>query len=180
MPVIHYRKLIFAPITQLDIQLVKSLVLFDGRSIIQNKRTSEDEKEMQASRLKEMKPSFFSMGNGRPEPGLTDKEWQEELAIRKLYITPYGKYVAKLTGRYSHESNLWNSEINGEYHGPTNWKQYCDYINSVLSAIRSGERDYCYYKYQIMDLLKFHYDTLRTKYCDGYWEVWLERGGARC
>lgn len=135
---------------------------------------------MQASRLKEMKPSFFSMGNGRPEPGLTDKEWQEELAIRKLYITPYGKYVAKLTGRYSRESNLWNSEINGEYHGPTNWKQYCDYINSVLSAIRSGERDYCYYKYQIMDLLKFHYDTLRTKYRDGYWEVWLERGGTRC
>lgn len=135
---------------------------------------------MQASRLKEMKPSFFRMGSGRPELGLTDKEWQEELSIRKLYITPYGEHVTKLTGRYSRESNLWNSETDGEYHGPTNWKQYCDYINSVLSAIRSGERDYCYYKYQIMDLLKFHYDTLRTRYCDGYWEVWLERGGARC
>ena len=135
---------------------------------------------MQASRLKEMKPSFFRMGSGRPEPGLTDKEWQEELAIRKLYITPYKSRIVKLTCRYARQSHLYDPDVGNEYHGPTNWKQYCDYINSVLSAIRSGERDYCYYKYQIMDLLKFHYDTLRTRYCDGYWEVWLERGGARC
>ena len=79
---------------------------------------------MQVSKLKEMSPSFFRMGSGRPEPELTDKEWQEELAIRKLYITPFGKHVTKLTGRYSCESNLWNSETDGEYHGPTNWKQY--------------------------------------------------------
>lgn len=77
---------------------------------------------MHVSRLKEMSPSFFRMGSGRPEPTLTDKEWQEELAIRKLYIMPFGKHVTKLTGRYSRESNAWNSEIDGEYHGPTNWK----------------------------------------------------------
>ena len=29
---------------------------------------------MQISRLTEMNPSFFRMGSGRPEPGLTDKE----------------------------------------------------------------------------------------------------------
>lgn len=135
---------------------------------------------MQISRLTEMKPSFFRMGNGRPEPGLTDKEWQEEFAIRKLYVTPYKQYHTKMGGRYSQDVRKWNEDKNGEYKGATNWQQYCFYINSVLSAIRSGERDYCYYKYQIMDLLKFHYDTLRTRYCDGYWEVWLERGGARC
>lgn len=135
---------------------------------------------MQASRLKEMSPSFFRMGSGRPEPGLTDKEWQEELAIRKLYITPYSKNITKLGGKYSRGSITWNHEIDGEYHGTTNWQQYCTYINSVLSAIRSGEHDYCYYKYQIMDLLKFHYNSLTTKYCNGYWEVWLERRGVRC
>ena len=134
---------------------------------------------MQASRLKEMKPSFFRMDNGRPEPGLTDKEWQEELEIRKLYVAPYNNSITKLGGKYSRGENSCNSEINGEYHGTTNWQQYCTYINGVLSAIRSGEHDYCYYKYQIIDLLKFHYDTLRTRYCDGYWEVWLE-GGAQC
>ena len=135
---------------------------------------------MQVSRLKEMSTSFLAMGNGRPEPGLTDKEWQEEFAIRKLYVIPYGKRVTKLAGRYSQDSTRWSPETDGEYHGTTNWQQYCTYINSVLSAIRSGEHDYCYYKYQIMDLLKFHYNSLTTKYCDGYWEVWLERGGARC
>lgn len=135
---------------------------------------------MHVSRLKEMSPSFFRMGSGRPEPNLTDKEWQEELAIRKLYITPYNKNISKLGGKYSRGSNSWNPDTDGEYHGTTNWQQYCTYINSVLSTIRSGEHDYCYYKYQIMDLLKFHYDTLRTRYCDGYWEVWLERGGIRC
>lgn len=135
---------------------------------------------MQISRLTEMNPSFFRMGSGRPEPGLTDREWQEEFAIRKLYITPYNKNIMKLGGKYSRGSDTWNPEIDGEYHGTTNWQQYCTHINSVLSAIRSGEHDYCYYKYQIMDLLKFHYNSLTTKYCDGYWEVWLERGGARC
>lgn len=135
---------------------------------------------MQLNRLSEMNSSFFRMGNGRPEPGLTDKEWQNELSIRKLYITPHPKRITKLGGRYSRGANLWNPEIDGEYHGTTNWQQYCTYINSVLSTIRSGDHDYCYYKYQIMDLLKFHYESLRTKYCDGYWEVWLERGGARC
>ena len=59
---------------------------------------------MQASRLKEMKPSFFRMGSGRPEPNLTDKEWQEELAILKLYITPYNKNISKLGGKYSRGS----------------------------------------------------------------------------
>ena len=135
---------------------------------------------MQISRLKEMKPSFFRMGSGRPEPGLTDKEWQEEFEIRKLYITPYKQSHTKMGGRYSQDACKWNEDENGEYKGTTNWQQYCFYINSVLSAIRMGEHDYCYYKYQIMDLLKFHYDTLRTRYCDGYWEVWLDRGGKRC
>lgn len=135
---------------------------------------------MHINRLNEIKPSFIKMGSGRPEPGLTDREWQEEFAIRKLYVIPYNKNITKLGGKYSRGSTTWNSEIDGEYHGATNWQQYCTYINSVLSTILSGEHDYCYYKYQIMDLLKFHYNSLTTKYCDGYWEVWLERGGVRC
>lgn len=135
---------------------------------------------MNINKLHEMSPLFFRIGNGRPDASLTDKEWQNEFALRKLYITPYSKHVTKFGGKYSQGRKSWNSEFDGEYKGVTNWQQYCSYINSVLSAIRSGEHDYCYYKYQIMDLLKFHYDTLRTRYCDGYWEVWLERGGTRC
>lgn len=62
----------------------------------------------------------------------------------------------------------------GSYPGCTNYQEYCSYINDVLSNIRAGQKDYGYFIYQIMDLAKFHYHDLRTKYCDGYWEVWLE------
>ena len=80
-----------------------------------------------------------------------------------------------MKGKYSKESGIWNEETNGTYHGLTNWQSYCSYINDVLRNIRKGQVDYCYYIYQILDLLKFHYSDLKTKYCDGYWEVWLER-----
>ena len=79
------------------------------------------------------------------------------------------------SGKYSKESGMWNNETMGEYQGCTNWQQYCWFINDVLENIRSGQKDYCYYINQIMDLVKFHFHTLRTRYCDGYWEVWLER-----
>ena len=130
---------------------------------------------MQIDKLKEMSPSFFRTCNGRPEAGLTDKRWQEELSLRKLYITPYSNDVRKMGRRHSRDVRSWDTETDGAYQGMTNWQQYCSYINSVLETIRKGECDYCYYKYQIMDLLRFHYNSLRTKYCDGYWEVWLER-----
>lgn len=124
--------------------------------------------------LKKMKPTIFNIGNGRPDVNLTDKQWQEEFIIRKMYITPLSNKITKLKGQYSQESYIWDSERQGTYLGATNWQQYCSYINSVLKTIRCGEHDYCYYIYQILDLLKFHYNTLHTKYLDGYWEVWLE------
>jgi hypothetical protein len=123
--------------------------------------------------LKELK--LISNTEGRPLPYLTDEKWQHEFNLRKGYIKPYPMSIRKLGGRYSRESGRWNTETNGQYHGCTNWHQYCLFINDVLNNIRTGQIDYCYYIYQIMDLLKFHHDDLRTRYCDGYWEVWLER-----
>ena len=52
--------------------------------------------------------------------------------------------------------------------------EYAQFINSVLKTIRKENGiDYCFYIYQIMKLLEFHHDDLRTRYCNGYWEVWL-------
>lgn len=107
--------------------------------------------------------------NGRPEHNLTDKKWQEEFQLRRSYTIP--TKARKMTGYYSTERK---QNYNVEYKGVTNWQAYCSFINSVLSVIRSGNVDYCYFKYQIMDLLRFHPDTLRTRYIDGYWQVWLE------
>ena len=71
-----------------------------------------------------------------------------------------------------------NKPKEGEkYDGETVYQRYCRYINDVLSEIRKGNHDYCYYCYQIRDLLRFEHNRLRTKYYpDGqYVEVWLDR-----
>ena len=130
-------------------------------------------KNMTLEELKEMK--LISNTNGRPSATLTNEKWQKEFNIRKMFITPYPKNIKKLKGKHSKESGMWNEDTQGTYYGCTNWQSYCSYINDVLSNIRSGQVDYCYYIYQILDIAKFHYDDLRTRYCDGYWEVWLER-----
>ena len=129
-------------------------------------------KHMTLEELREMK--IVSNTNSRPLSYLTDEKWQKEFNVRKMFITPYPKDIKRFGGKNSKESGLWNEEKNGKYDGQTNWQEYCSFVNDVLKNIRSGQIDYCYYIYQIMDLAKFHYNTLRTRYCDGYWEVWLE------
>lgn len=123
-------------------------------------------------RLEDFKQLNFKRTlSGRPSSTLTDRDWQTEFKLMKLHIVPNDKSVTRMGGAGSREPRT-NEET--KYDGMTNWQSYCKYINDVLRTIRSGKRDYVYFKYQIEDLLKFHYDTLRTKYCDGYWEVWLE------
>lgn len=126
--------------------------------------------------LKNLRPSY-AQTYGRPEYGLTDRRWQQDFAILKLYVTPYSGNPKKISARYARELFKQNGNEDIEYQGMTSWQSYCRYINDVLKVIKNGETDYCYFKYQILELLKFHYDTLRTKYHDGqgYWSVWLER-----
>ena len=137
------------------------------------KDKEEKYKNMTLEELKEMR--IISNTNGRPDSNMTDERWQKEFNIRKLFITPNDKKHKRMGGKFSRESGTWNEEKDGEYLGMTNYQEYCSYINDVLKNIRAGQIDYCYFIYHIMDLLKFHYDDLRTKYCDGYWEVWLEK-----
>ena len=146
------------------------------KTLLKKKKENEMEekyKNMTLEELKEMK--LISNTNGRPSATLTNEKWQKEFNIRKMFITPYPKNIKKLKGKHSKESGMWNEDTQGTYYGCTNWQSYCSYINDVLSNIRSGQVDYCYYIYQIESLLKFHHKDLRTRYCDGYWEVWLER-----
>lgn len=126
---------------------------------------------MELSNLKEIKPTRTT--HGRPRCTLTDKIWQEEFELLKLHITPY-KTTTILGGKFSRGSYSVKEEE--KYEGITNWQSYCSYINDVLKVIRSGKHDFCHYGYQIIDLLKFHPNGLRTKYLknDECWEVWLE------
>ncbi|WP_285814931.1 hypothetical protein [Thomasclavelia cocleata] len=153
---------------------IKSLSLH--QYLIQKENIRKEYKKymhMTLEELREMK--LISNTNGRPHSTLTNKKWQKEFNIRKMVINPHDKNHTRMVGKYSIESGKWNEETMGEYHGCTNWQEYCSFINDILSNIRMGQKDYCYYIYQIMDLARFHFNTLRTKYCDGYWEVWLER-----
>lgn len=138
------------------------------------KQELERYRKMTLEELMEIK--IISNTNGRPLSSLTDEKWQKEFEIRKLFITPYKDgNIRRFGEKYTKEPIKWNEETQGKYLGYTNWQSYCTYINDILRNIRSGQVDYCYYIYQILDLLKFHYEDLRTKYCDGYWEVWLEQ-----
>lgn len=140
---------------------------------IENKNKEKKYKNMTLEELRELR--LISNTNGTPSSSMTDEKWQKEFKIRKHFITPHPNNITELKGKYSKESGKWNEESNGTYYGCTNWQSYCSYINDVLRNIRKGKIDYCYYIYQILDLLKFHYSDLKTKYCDGYWEVWLEK-----
>lgn len=136
------------------------------------KNDAKKYKHMTLEELREMK--VISNTNDRPVYGLTNEKWQKEFNVRKIFIKPLSNDIKKMGGKFSNESGMWNEETQGTYHGVTNWQQYCSYINDVLKNIQSGQTDYCYFIYQVMDLAKFHYNTLKTRYCDGYWEVWLE------
>lgn len=143
---------------------------------LHNKKKQEEKyKTMTLEELKEMK--LISNTNGRPSSTLTDEKWQKEFNVRKLFVKPVSKNITRFGqgNAMSEETRYWNEETMGIYHGATNWQDYCSFINDVLSNIRAGQVDYIYFIYQITDLLKFHYNDLRTKYCNGYWEVWLDR-----
>ena len=148
------------------------------KTIIEKERQKNEMKKYQRYTLEELKEmKLVSNTNGRPSSTLTDEKWQKEFNIRKLFVKPVNKSVKRFGQKnsFSEETGYWNEETMGTYHGATNWQEYCAYINDVLRNIRAGQVDYLYYIYQITDLLKFHYDDLRTKYCDGYWEVWLDK-----
>ncbi len=149
------------------------------QSTIENKiKKKNEEKKYKTMTLEELRElHLISNTNGRPSYSMTDEKWQKEFNLRKLFITPYPKEISKMKGKYSKESGTWNEETQGTYYGCTDWQSYCSYINDILNNIRAGQVDYCYFIYQIIDLIKFHFDDLRTRYRDGYWEVWLERKG---
>lgn len=141
---------------------------------LKNEKELEKYKKMTLEELR--KKNIISRTDDRPSDSLTDEKWQKELEIRKFFIQQYkdGK-TKRLSGKYTIESGKWSEEIHGKYLGCTNWQSYCTYINDILRNIQGGQVDYCYYIYQILDLLKFHFNDLKTRYCDGYWEVWLDK-----
>lgn len=109
--------------------------------------------------------------SGRPSPTMTNCQWQERFQLMRACTPPSSFHKMR--------KGPWDSAPKGEgYNGETQYKYYASTINDILEQIRLGHREYCYYCYQIQDLLRFEHDRLCTKYIpqEEYWEVWLEGG----
>lgn len=109
----------------------------------------------------------------KPEPDLTDQEWQKQFEIMRWVIPQstnkkMSLYEAPIfiNGQIAYQTDKAESQM----------KRYKRFINDVLDSIRSGEYDYCYYIYQITELLKFENTRLRSRYLkdDQCFEVWLD------
>ena len=105
---------------------------------------------------------------------MTDEEWQEYFSELRDKIKPCSKKRMKTA--YSIWINGYKDITYFTYCGDTEWQYYCKFINSVLSAIRRGENDYCYHIYQISDLLRFEHDRLKAVWLPNHqcFEVSLE------
>lgn len=125
---------------------------------------------MTIQELQEMRWGNLPANSGRPSTLMTDQQWQHRFELMRA-ITQISKNK-KLT----HMPDPRN--LSGDrYCGDTMYHYFKIFINDVLEQIRLGHHEYCYYTYQIQELLKYENSRLMSKYHpqDQLWEVWLRR-----
>lgn len=90
----------------------------------------------------------------------TDEQWQIDFTLLKSKVQQSKfRYMPTIPeGRFLPER---------PYYGKTQYQYYCDFINDILFQIRIGKTDYCFYIYQIADILKYEHDHLQA--------LWLEQ-----
>lgn len=96
----------------------------------------------------------------------TDNQFQNDLLIFKELTVPSSYNLMPVVSE-----RLPKYEI---YHGQTQYQCYCKFINDVLRCVRKHQVDYCYFIYQIKELLKYEPD-LQAKYLEelNCFKVWL-------
>lgn len=111
----------------------------------------------------------------RPPDNMTDTEWQEYFQFIRSNIEPSTTQV--MIKHLQDSSHGCPDKAYKPVRRKTQNDEYCDFINDMLKILRSGHVDYCYYIFQVTDLLRFEYDRLRTEYMndDGCIKVWLEK-----
>lgn len=115
----------------------------------------------------------INLAAGRPDALMTDAKWQKRFAVMRTIVTPsLESKMSKRVGGIFVNGERINDNIDKTQ---LSWIRYRSYINDVLSQIRQGKHDYCYFIYQITDLLRYENTRLQTRYFpDGeYFEVWL-------
>lgn len=102
--------------------------------------------------------SYAKTEVGKPPIGYTKRDWQRDFADIKSKVTAVNRRKMNVipdTGSNSHA-----------YRGKTQYQYYCSFINDILNTIRHGKVDYCYYTYQVEELLKHEYDRLEVDWLE--------------
>ena len=97
---------------------------------------------------------------GKPPKGYTNSQWQKDFANIREVVEP-SKFDKM---RKIREIPV----VNTRYHGRTQYQNYCNFINDILLSIRNGEPDYCYYIYQVAELLKYEHSRLKAEWMEEY------------
>lgn len=110
-----------------------------------------------------------------PQASITDNQWQEMFEEMRSSIEDCGMHKMKVVYTSCGRDDFYG--IRQDYHGETSWETYCKFINDILRNIRSGNNDYCFFKYQIADLLRFEHDRLCSQWIPGdkCFKVWLKK-----
>ncbi len=119
--------------------------------------------------------SKIDLNAGCPPETMEDSQWHEYFAAMKLLVSPSGEKRMSTRGMEFRENGKRVSGRDSTRQF-SQWWYYCQFINSVLTVIRNGGKDYCFNVYQITELLKYEHDRLRTKWLkeNRCFEVWLD------
>lgn len=105
---------------------------------------------------------------------LSNEDWQKYFEALRAVTEPSSEKKMK-GGKGALSVNRRNIQNSENFCGDTTYYYYVQGINNILSAIRSGEPDYCWSLNQIKDLLRYERDRLQTEWKpEGkYFRVWL-------
>lgn len=102
--------------------------------------------------------SMISSKTRKPPENYTDEQWQSDFQKLRNEIRPSALREMPTVPETIKEGQV--------YHGKTEYQCYCDFINDILLNIRDGNTDYCFYIYQIADLLKYEHDRLQATWSE--------------
>ena len=109
-----------------------------------------------------------------PDSYCTNEDWQAYFKSLASIVEP--KSHKRITHKdiQNHNSVFYSNPKTND--GEMLWQCYCSFINDTLSLIRRGECCYCFYIYQIAELLQFEHDRLNTEWMPEQkcFKVWLE------
>lgn len=113
----------------------------------------------------------------RPASYETDEDWQKFFGAMKLIVPPQKHKKITHKDVLAYNSPFYESSQTNI--GKEAWMIYCSFINGTLYAIRHGHRDYCFYIFQVAELLQYEHERLRTKWMPQYecFMVWLDPEG---